>query len=128
MIADIFVGALLVISGCINLLAIGAFWVTPSLRTTANRFVINLLFVNFICCLILSPFAFSVSATSPTSVASLNATIFNQTESPIIVETMKNFSMRKYHSWSLDLVVALSVLAVMLVVMDTFIAVTDPLR
>lgn len=128
MLADIFVGVLLSISGCINLLAIGAFWVTPSLRTTANRFVINLLLVNFISCLILSPFAFSVGTSSPTSIASFNATVSNQTESPTIIETVENFSMRKYHSWSLDLVVALSVLAVMLVVMDTFIAVTDPLR
>jgi 7 transmembrane receptor (rhodopsin family) len=127
MIADILVGTLIVISGCINLLAIGAFWVTPSLRTTANRFVINLLLVNFISCLILAPFAFSVGADSPTSIASFNATSFNQTESPII-ETVENFSIKKYQSWSLDLVVALSVLAVMLVVMDTFIAVTDPLR
>lgn len=128
MIADIFVGCLLVISGMINLLAIGAFWVTPSLRTTANRFVINLLLVNFISCLILSPFAFSVGASSPTSVAPLNETTSNQTESSIVVKTIENFAMRKYHSWSLDLVVALSVLSVLLVVMDTFIAVTDPLR
>jgi hypothetical protein len=127
MIADIFVGIVLVISGCINLLAIGGFWMTPSLRTTANRFVINLLLINFISCLILSPFAFSVSTDPPTSIASLNATTFNQTESPII-ETIENFSMQKYQCWSLDFVVALSVLAVMLVVMDTFVAVTDPLR
>lgn len=172
MIGDIVVGALLVVSGIINLLAIGAFWVTPSLRTTANRFVINLLLANFISCLILSPFAFNVDADSHTSeIASsqlqhnggnstayntilVNATAVecsNQTRECLelsirIVESLRNKSanddddsnkvtnvfendvLRKYQSWSLDLVVALSVLAVLLVVMDTFIAVTDPLH
>lgn len=180
MIGDIFVGVLLVISGCINLLAIGAFWVTPSLRTTANRFVINLLLVNFISCLILSPFAFNVHENSPSDAiasslakhndstltadtgkvdnnVSLNSTTVecsNQTRECLEVsirfveswrnksskdelsgndgdsevELIENFLLRKYQSWSLDLVVALSVLSVLLVVMDTFIAVTDPLR
>lgn len=178
MIGDIFVGALLVISGCINLLAIGAFWVTPSLRTTANRFVINLLLVNFISCLILSPFAFNVSdSSSPIPIASLVK--YNDSKLPMdmntennidsanlttvecvnhtreclelsirIVESFRdnneslndeqsddnsakrfeNFLLKKYQSWSLDFVVALSVLSVLLVVMDTFVAVTDPLR
>lgn len=180
MIGDIFVGVLLVISGCINLLAIGAFWVTPSLRTTANRFVINLLLVNFISCLILSPFAFNVRENSPsTTIASsfaehndsilaadvgkvgnnvsVNSTTVecsNQMRECLevsikIVESWQNKSskdelsghvrdskveriesllLKKYQTWSLDLVVALSVLSVFLVVMDTFIAVTDPLR
>lgn len=179
MIGDIFVGALLVISGCINLLAIGAFWVTPSLRTTANRFVINLLLVNFISCLILSPFAFNVSENSTANQITSrvkhndnsklsadvtkmdNMVVVNSTsvecanhtreclESSIrIVESFKdnnksvndersddnsvkrieNILLKKYQSWSLDLVVALSVLSVLLVVMDTFVAVTDPLR
>lgn len=149
MVGDIFVGALLVFSGCINLLAIGAFWVTPSLRTTANRFVVNLLVVNFISCLILSPFAFSVNESSPTTTpdavqnASFNdnrnltkadnnfTAALNQTsiiEDGYSARKIENFLMIKYQSWSLDLVVALSVLSVLLVVMDTFIAVTDPLR
>lgn len=169
MVGDIFVGALLVVSGCINLLAIGAFWVTPSLRTTANRFVINLLLANFISCLILSPFAFNVNANSTTrAIASppelgdsklatdsfrvdnnvtVNSTAVecsNQTRQCLEIsiklveivrsnqsasdENLENVLMRKYQSWSLDLVVALSVLSVLLVVMDTFIAVTDPLR
>lgn len=168
MVGDIFVGALLVISGCVNLLAIGAFWVTPSLRTTANRFVINLLLANFISCLILSPFAFSVNANSSARAiaspaenngskltagsfkvdnnATANSTTVecsNQTRECLetsikLVESwlsnrtdsvdLENVLMRKYQSWSLDLVVALSVLSVLLVVMDTFVAVTDPLR
>lgn len=178
MVGDIFVCALIVISGCINLLAIGAFWVTPSLRTTANRFVINLLIVNFISCLILSPFAFNVSENSSlTNVEIASFAKYNDSESTAgvvkvdnhalvntttvecsnqtrecldlsiqIVDTLRNksandelsydnkvkrienFLMKKYQSWSLDFVVALSVLSVLLVVMDTFIAVTDPLR
>lgn len=171
MIGDIFVGALLLISGFINVLAIGAFWITPSLRTTANRFVINLLLVNFISCLILSPFAFNVNAnSSPTSFTSSSSSSVNSNNSfndsqlaTDVVDkldnnataaecanqtleclnqtkqsdassrhrfdnTIENFSMRKYQTWSLDLVVALSVLSVLLVILDTFIAVTDPLR
>lgn len=157
MIGDIFVGALLLISGFINVLAIGAFWITPSLRTTANRFVINLLLVNFISCLILSPFAFNVNANSPTMIASstnsynaskLGAVVENKTETSIecsnhtlncielpaeshkipLLETIENFPLRKYQAWSLDFVVAMSVLSVLLVILDTFVAVTDPLR
>lgn len=160
MIGDIFVGALLLISGFINVLAIGAFWITPSLRTTANRFVINLLLVNFISCLILSPFAFNVNANSPTPIASstnsynaskLGAVVENKTETSVectnhtlncieipaaaieshkihLLETIENFPLRKYQAWSLDLVVAMSVLSVLLVILDTFVAVTDPLR
>lgn len=48
-------GALQVLSTFVNLLALGAFWVTPGLRTTANKFVINLLFVNLIGCLAVTP-------------------------------------------------------------------------
>lgn len=48
-------GGLQFISTIVNLLALGAFWVTPGLRTTANKFVINLLIVNIIGCLALSP-------------------------------------------------------------------------
>lgn len=159
MIGDIFVGALLLISGFINVLAIGAFYITPSLRTTANRFVINLLLVNFISCLILSPFAFNVNANSPTIISSstnsynasnLGAVVENKTASAEcsnhtlncieisaaaieshkihLLETIENFPLRKYQTWSLDLVVAMSVLSVMLVILDTFVAVTDPLR
>lgn len=197
MVVDIFVGILLVVSGCINILAIGAFWVTPSLRTTANRFVINLLLANFISCLILSPYAFNANANSPTDnqmiasharnsnnasnnyndsilLLTTNVGIMdnksdileavycenqvpgekcleqleqvdgaikmggNENQSPVndgeyamndSLEGIETFlRLNKYQMWSLDLVVALSVLSVLLVVMDTFIAVTDPLR
>ncbi|XP_050089051.1 uncharacterized protein LOC126573166 [Anopheles aquasalis] len=52
---DCLVGGLLLSSIGVNILALGSFWVTPSLRTTANRFVINLLIVNLVCCIILGP-------------------------------------------------------------------------
>lgn len=55
MVTDSLIGILLLLSAAINILALGAFIVTPSLRSTSNRFVINLLIVNVIGCLILAP-------------------------------------------------------------------------
>ncbi|XP_055375047.1 probable cyclin-dependent serine/threonine-protein kinase DDB_G0292550 [Condylostylus longicornis] len=55
---DFLILCLLLLSLTINVLALGAFWVTPGLRTTANRFVINLLIVNIIGCLALAPTLF----------------------------------------------------------------------
>lgn len=55
---DFLIFVLLLISFIINTLALGAFWVTPALRTTANRFVINLLIVNIVGSLILAPTLF----------------------------------------------------------------------
>ncbi|XP_055847732.1 uncharacterized protein LOC129913201 [Episyrphus balteatus] len=55
---DFVIFGLLLISFTINLLPLGAFWVTPALRTTANRFVINLLIINLIGCCILAPTLF----------------------------------------------------------------------
>ncbi|KAH8406650.1 hypothetical protein KR222_001569 [Zaprionus bogoriensis] len=52
---DFLILALLLISFIINLLALCAFWITPGLRTTANRFTINLLIINLIGCCILAP-------------------------------------------------------------------------
>lgn len=141
MIGDIFIGLLLIFSAAINLLAIGSFWVTPSLRTTTNRFVANLLIVNFLSCLVLSPAAFSPAITSSISADSNNSGNFlidlnnvntsgvdNTTSSPIeSIEKVEHF-MDRYQSCALDFVVAVSVLSMLLVVLDTFIAVTDPLR
>lgn len=152
MIGDIFIGLLLIFSAAINLLAIGSFWVTPSLRTTTNRFVANLLICNFLSCLVLSPAAFSPAITSSSSTVdvpisndnvnksldymniSSNASMFNNASSQssresgvTSVERIENI-MERYQSCSLDFVVAVSVLSMLLVVMDTFIAVTDPLR
>ncbi|CAD6991367.1 unnamed protein product [Ceratitis capitata] len=67
---DFLILTLLLLSFVINLLALGAFWVTPGLRTTANRFTINLLVINLIGCLILAPTLFlSQSASSNVSLA-----------------------------------------------------------
>lgn len=58
MAVDYMIASVLVLSAIINALALGAFWVTPSLRTTANRFVINLLIVNLVGCAVLIPSLF----------------------------------------------------------------------
>ncbi|XP_037943063.1 uncharacterized protein LOC119675920 [Teleopsis dalmanni] len=43
---DILIVGLILLSLGINILALGAFWITPSLRTLSNRFTINLLCIN----------------------------------------------------------------------------------
>lgn len=58
MAVDYIIASVLIVSAIINALALGAFWVTPSLRTTANRFVINLLIVNLVGCAVLIPTLF----------------------------------------------------------------------
>ena len=55
---DFLIFAILLLSFIINFLALAAFWVTPGLRTTANRFTINLLIINLVGCLILAPTLF----------------------------------------------------------------------
>lgn len=52
---DYIIGGLQSTSFAINILALGAFWILPGLRTTANRFTINLLVANLIACLALTP-------------------------------------------------------------------------
>ncbi|XP_058823347.1 uncharacterized protein LOC131684460 [Topomyia yanbarensis] len=205
---DCLVGGLLLSSIGVNILALGAFWVTPSLRTTANRFVINLLVVNLVCCIILGPslllnaftsksapvspstvvvLAATTASTSTTTTAAaastsgngssvvasaglpyaiaVNATIseddnvHNRTyrvvkcrnattigcdtiliRSNVNVEDVRyvkshhgdvidsKLTLTKIRCWGLDLVVALGALSVLLVVGDTWCAVTDPLR
>lgn len=49
------IGGLQLLSAAVNVLALGAFWISPGLRATANRFVINLLVANIIACLALTP-------------------------------------------------------------------------
>uniref|UniRef100_A0A182P066 G-protein coupled receptors family 1 profile domain-containing protein n=1 Tax=Anopheles epiroticus TaxID=199890 RepID=A0A182P066_9DIPT len=220
---DCLVGGLLLSSIGVNILALGAFWVTPSLRTTANRFVINLLIVNLVCCIILGPSlllnAFTGKAPRPTplpspgrpdfdaiglgehgSVASTtsasstvalfqhlqgdatsptvsqptttttttnrtrivrcpkNGTMGSADEGPTNCDQQEesesgpeeeeetpfirtspihpgpgdalhpNLTLTKIRCWGLDLVVALGALSVLLVVGDTWCAITDPLR
>lgn len=52
---DYIIGGLMLSSAAVNVLALGAFWISPGLRTTANRFVINLLVVNVVACIALVP-------------------------------------------------------------------------
>lgn len=55
---DYIIGGLMLSSAAVNVLALGAFWISPGLRTTANRFVINLLIVNVVACIALVPAIF----------------------------------------------------------------------
>lgn len=80
---DYIIGGLQLLSAAVNVLALGAFWITPGLRTTANRFVINLLVVNIIGCVALTPALWLHGGLRPTfypdttvvnSAISLNAT------------------------------------------------------
>ncbi|XP_055541359.1 uncharacterized protein LOC129727504 [Wyeomyia smithii] len=209
---DCLVGGLLLSSIGVNILALGAFWVTPSLRTTANRFVINLLIVNLVCCIILGPslllnaFTSKSAPVSPSTVVVLAATTVSTSVTTATASTSRNGSiatavagippailvnttaseddsvhnrtgrivkcrnatiiecdtilisinvnkgddeedeeghtvdsshgkvidtkltLTKIRCWGLDLVVALGALSVLLVVGDTWCAVTDPLR
>lgn len=61
---DYLIGTLIAASTLVNALALGAFWITPGLRTTANRFVINLLIVNLVGCVALTPSLFGGWTTS----------------------------------------------------------------
>ncbi|EDV93614.1 uncharacterized protein LOC6563192 [Drosophila grimshawi] len=204
---DFLILALLLISFIINLLALCAFWITPGLRTTANRFTINLLIINLIGCCILAPTLFlsgfkSLSTSHEQQLSSVNAagdsiefyskpgnhqltirhhgqlveqdgivvrrnstsnssgdtiemiykcnatycrelTIDERGDGGIIItetETQEdNLSVPvrthgiqlpavQLRCWSIDMAAALGALAVLLVVGDTWCAVTDPLR
>ncbi|EDV44402.1 uncharacterized protein Dana_GF18953 [Drosophila ananassae] len=197
---DLLILALLLVSFLINLLALCAFWITPGLRTTANRFTINLLAINLIGCCILAPTLFlglpSKSGEYPVAVADSvevyskpgnhqitflkNGHVVEQdgvvvhrntSDTGDVVETFfkcnetycreltiderqdggivitetetheENLSMFdgaptsapllppvQLRCWSIDMTAALGALAVLLVVGDTWCAVTDPLR
>lgn len=55
---DYIIGGLMFSSAAVNILALAAFWISPGLRTTANRFVINLLIVNVCASIIMIPSMF----------------------------------------------------------------------
>ena len=92
-IIDCLVIGLLLVSACINIVALGAFWVTPSLRTTANRFVVNLLAANLVCCIILGPSLLVSEITTPVSEFDPE---FNQTESKL------KYTLTEIRCWGLD--------------------------
>lgn len=143
---DFLVGLLLLCSASVNLLALGAFWVTPSLRNgLANRFVVNLLLVNLVCCLVLAPslllntlsFTSEISPTPntfeqpPSSFSTIQQNASdelaptNEVQSEYINDKI---AFTEFRSWGLDFVVAAATFSVLLVVGDTWCAVTDPLR
>nr|XP_044249330.1 LOW QUALITY PROTEIN: uncharacterized protein LOC108067077 [Drosophila takahashii] len=192
---DLLILALLLVSFLINLLALCAFWITPGLRTTANRFTINLLAINLIGCCILAPTLFLglPGKSTERSTAGETLEIFskpgnhqiifrrngqlverdgvvsskNASENGEVVESFlkcnatycreltidergdggfvitetetheENLSLPteaplqppvQLRCWSIDMTAALGALAVLLVVGDTWCAVTDPLR
>ncbi|KAL5273750.1 GPRHIS family protein [Megaselia abdita] len=188
-ILDYMIFILLLMSFVINIIAIGAFRVSPGLQTMANRFVINLLIVNMVGCLVLVPTLFlnvsmyenkevdessiaireiglkelSVKENRENDVITRkeklrNCTIFggcqtytkifedNEDSEKIVIKhlrtssrninddqkedikrtTVSSSSMDRY--WTIDLAAALGALSVLLVVGDTWCAVTDPLR
>lgn len=52
---DYIIGGLQLLTAAVNVLALGAFWISPGLRATANRFVINLLVANVVAIVALTP-------------------------------------------------------------------------
>lgn len=157
---DILIGSILFISALVNILALAAFWATPSLRTTSNRFVINLLLANLIACIILAPTFFlnalnddvdlendttKTKTTTTTIIQNItecgNSSCFTEQEISIIsefeqetvedeefVNLLKKTDFNKIRCWGLDVAAAIGSLSVLLVVGDTWCAVTDPLR
>lgn len=55
MVLNYIIGGLQLLTAAVNVLALGAFWISPGLRATANRFVINLLVANVIAIMALTP-------------------------------------------------------------------------
>lgn len=202
MVTDFLIGFLLLLSAAINILALSAFLITPSLRSTSNRFVINLLIVNVIGCLILAPSLlfnsnvirnlYSEETTEPTSstrddganqhsatttpaTTSVAFSAFNKSSAqaamlaensrrqsstgtktieinstmyridthlpptttswlasiPKATEAVPDESDTPYHRmrpWILDVIAAIGALSLLLVIGDTYVGVTDPLR
>jgi hypothetical protein len=92
-ILDCLVIGLLLASACINSIALGAFWVMPSLRTTANRFVVNLLVANLACCIILGPSLLVSEITTPVKEFDPE---YNQTD------TKYKYTLTEIRCWGLD--------------------------
>lgn len=195
MVTDFLIGFLLLLSAIINILALSAFLITPSLRTTSNRFVINLLVVNVIGCIVLAPSllfnsnvirslyveedsiniidsaadantilptATATTIHSPTTSSTTsrlhtfyyynNRSLVNRTsdntngaddsdvkeeEDEVNVDEtgvralwydIEKTPFHRMRPWILDVIAAIGALSLLLVVGDTYIGVTDPLR
>lgn len=85
---DYIIGGLQLLSAAVNILALGAFWITPGLRTTANRFVINLLVVNIIGCVALTPALWLHGGLRPTFYTDTQVNSVNQNTSLNAAEKM----------------------------------------
>lgn len=69
-----------------------------------------------------------IESSSSSSISSISSISDSYEEPHLMLPIAEKFTLMRIRSWGLDLVVALSVLSVILVVADTFVAVTDPLR
>lgn len=112
MAVDFIIGSLLLISVTVNVLALYAFRKTPSLQTRSNAFVINLLAINVISCLVLAIFLV------------INTHAIRQ----VFATGYGGYSMDDEKSFFLDTAATLGALSLTLVIYDSHMAITDPLR
>lgn len=118
MAVDLIIGTLLLLSVLVNVLALYAFRVTPSLQTRSNSFVVNLLVINVISCLVLAVFLILNTHSVRDLLFATNA----QYGGHSTTDDEKRF-------FALDSVVAsLGALSLTLVIWDSHSAITDPLR
>lgn len=109
---DFIIGTLLLLSVLVNVLALCAFRVTPSLQTRSNSFVINLLVINVFSCIILAGFL-----------------IINTHYVRAVLHANYGFAENgEERRYFLDVVATLGALSLTLVICDTHSAITDPLR
>lgn len=113
---------LLVASFAANFLALSAFTTSHSLRSTANRFVINMIIANLAICTLLLPCAvFNKIDDSNSS----NMEAVNRSETGLYAYDVLTTNLLQ---WGSDVSASWGSFAVLLVVTDTWCAVTDPLR
>lgn len=111
MAVDFIIGTLLLLSGIVNVLALYAFRVTPSLQTRSNSFVVNLLVINVISCIVLAVFL-----------------VINTHPIREVFATIDGYSTDDEKRFFLDSVATLGALSLTLVIWDSHSAITDPLR
>lgn len=111
MAVDFIIATLLLLSVIVNVLALCAFRVTPSLQTRSNSFVINLLAINVISCVVLAVFL----TINTHAVRELFATNYG-------------YSTDDEKRFFLDSMATLGALSLTLVIWDSHSAITDPLR
>lgn len=118
MAVDLIIGSLLLLSVIVNLLALYAFRITPSLQTRSNSFVVNLLVINVISCVVLAVFLII----NTDSIRELIATNHGYASSADYNDTAEK------RFFALDSVATLGDLGLTLVIWDSHSAITDPLR